>query len=286
MFSFRRDQFRAIFLGVLIADALSYRRLPWGVPASFEGGQRAETMATPFSSAIASDRWCREMIRSLCLPLEKGPLRQDIPLESGPTAGEKTDPGSQGIEAMLATLPLFLQELDPPDSTFPSWVNPNSQTSPAAVLTFHQGMAALLNANIALARKAWIEIAQMGSSSQNPEAGLISLAFEQVFLADGDFGLTLGQSLHSPSELPGLPILSGILSACWVGSRGIPVRWYQALITPPATLQAWLQQRWQIPSIQRIETGTEGLWHRWLGSDASPSRTRKNTAYPVVQPVI
>ena len=176
----------------------------------------------------------------------------------------------KGIVSLLCDFPRLIQSLafdaaaafvDPATST----VLVADTTDQTAVRAFYRGATTLLSGQRAALASIQLASPQIAHSSSATLVQVVALALEQVYLAEGDFALTLAQSLKSSPNIPGLPILSGFLSTCWVGSRGIPTRWPQQLLTPTPPLQYWLQRRWHIDDVIILYEWGEYLHDRWLG---------------------
>lgn len=284
MFSFRQDQFRAILRSILIADALSHRSLPACLQPGVDWARTKDTSLRPLPVAITSHRWCRQITHRLrhrtnatykyhaaSMQPERAIVGDEVPSE---------------VHWILTTLPWFLQRLD--NRALASLVESTEICHPHQknLLAFYQGAEALLNKDVALAKAVWLSTSQLARTYPTDEPQVITLAFEHVFGADGDFSLTVGQSLKCSSLLNGLPILSSFLSACWIGNQGIPTQWCQALLAPTPSLQDWLQERWQISSISILDEWAEVLTDLWLGRHPLHPATHKPNALPAVQPII
>ena len=287
MFSFRRSQIRAILRSIVIADALSHQVLPWKTQPTTNYWQSPEgTLTQPLAIAISRDQWCQQITHSMRRHLVDATHHHpatNMPLEA-PTEEQGEHPGD-GVLAILTTLPMFLQSLDARDRS--SWLRlpTGCQIHQEVVTAFYQGAEALLNSDLTLAEAA-VDITQKASTHQDFAIQVVVLAFEHVLRADGDFSLTIGQSLQSYPPMPGLPILSSLLSACWRGSQGIPVRWHQALIGPTPALESWLQQRWQMSSINVLDEWAEVLTGLWMGRYPWYSAPHERVSLPAVQPIM
>ena len=241
MVSFRHDQFQAMLLGLVIADAVSHGQLP----PSFDRRLPGVTPAAPraWRTALPSDRWCHQLGADL-QTLGKGGDR--------PRDGECAQPTTPAD--LLAQLPQVWLIADGdraavealPESLGAAW-----QVSLWAALNQDQDLMTALHPVLA--------------HRPVPLAQTLGLALEQVSQAAGNFDLAVGQSLYSAPHHQGLPLLTGVLSAAWVGVAGLPLSDCQRLKQPDASLQAWLQQRWQITSTTTVMTWAQGLWQRWLG---------------------
>ena len=314
----QRDRFRAILLGILIADALSHRYLSWELrPAELPG--KVEDSAPRLSRlAIESDRWCHHLSFTLSHLMQEGCKSytfSHLPIEINEGL---VDAKTSIVEAILFILPTFLLNIDSLD--FGSLISDCQLTPSHQALSraFYQWIVIFLNNNdLASAKLAWETQVLMTNLSSIPEKDSLVLALDHVLSAEGNFFLSLGQSLccasHSTALNPllteqlssqqsysasgftqlrgtlssnpaGLPLLTGLLSACCVGCRGIPNRWYQALTNPTASLSYWLQNRWQISGIHIIDDWAEGLWQRWCGKYPMYSSTSESRIFSVVQP--
>ncbi len=288
MFSLRRDQFRAILLSILIADALSHRQLPWSLtPFSRWQTYRKGTVASA-PVAVASDHWCQQITTVLRHLTEDH--SQPFRLEFQPfrMATDQTT-ATEGIDAILLAFSQWLPSLacinaavfsERMEATLPNAIEPNSRT---AMEAFYQAAAALLAGDTSV-------VAAIGSegihAAPAPESSLeltVVQSCKQVCLANGDFTLTIAQSLRSSPPLSGLPIFSGVLSACWLGTPGIPTRWSHPLLTPPHPLQRWLQRRWHIEDAIALYQWGARLNDLWLGRPSSSCHTIPREDHPAVQ---
>lgn len=277
MVSFRNQQFPAILWGVIIADALSHRRLAWtsGSLVKEDTGTALGESNEPFTGAVMSDRWCHQIAAQLThadnLPNLTTETLQQIANADSPAA-------------LLAVLPNVLVELDQLESL----LNVTSGNLPllaahSASIAFYQYIGAVLNDDLAIADHLRQRVKAIAQTDDTPLVQTIALAFDQVSLAHGDYALAIGQSLEVTAPMAGLPLLTGILSACQVSMPGIPVTHRLAIQAPDAPLRTWLQARWQLATESSLRQWTQGLWQRWLGCDVTaPSRGLSMAVKPVM----
>ncbi len=253
MVSFRRDQLRAILLGVMLADAVTQGQVPLTAiaqPLALSGFK-----GCPLPGNIPGDRWCHFITQGMAQfprsPLAVPPSPPFRPLLKG-----ELEPGEEanGMAPLLATLPFGLPWLA--DSNFALlWAGiPALAHQVDRLMPVYGALAACLRGDQAALR-------EIAATTATPE---LSAAIAPVLRAKGDFYLTLGLSTQ-PGQMAGVPLLSGLFSGAWVGSQGLPAAWLAVLSTPESPGQHWLQARWQIPDLSRVETWTSHLWNQWIG---------------------
>jgi hypothetical protein len=259
MVSFRDHQFRAVLLGLIMADAVSGGQLP----RMYQPWHCELEPPKPFEGAIDHPFWCHQMVAKLRHPSQIETINA-IALEQLYTADT--------IESLLSLLPEVLLSFDRGsnglDDCHLVWYR---QTDSAAML-FYQSLIANFNEDFMTIQGLRDRSRAIAESTQQPLAQAISLALEQSCLVRGDFHLSVGQSVFSALPISGLPLLAGTLSASIVGLSGLPLSYHQALAAPPAPLQEWLYQRWQMTTTTDITQWAQGLWQRWLGCDRAVSQ--------------
>lgn len=164
-------------------------------------------------------------------------------------------------EVILIALPLFLQLLDH-TSMNTNWV---TQTHPhwrQALSTYYETVLASLATNTSAQPS---RLSKASTDRSGTIDTLVTLAIQHNQQANSNFPLTVGLSYHFADKHPGLPILSGLLSACRVGSKGIPTAWLQALQKPRPDCRQWLERRWQISSATIVDTWANVLFQHWAG---------------------
>jgi len=277
MVSFRNQQFQAILWGVIIADALSHRRLAWssGSLIKEDTGTALGGSDEPFAEAVMSDRWCHQIADQLN-------HADNLPNLTTETLQQIANADSPAM--LLAVLPSVLVELDQLKSLLNvTSGNGSSIAAHAVSIAFYQYMGAVLNDDLATADHLRQQVKAIAQTDDTPFVQTIALAFDQVSLAQGDYALSLGQSLEVTAPMAGLPLLTGILSACQGGMLGIPVTHRLAIQAPDAPLRTWLQTRWQLTAESSLRQWTQGLWQRWLGCDVTaPSRGLSMAVKPVM----
>lgn len=266
MFYSRLNQLRAILLGIVIADALAQRELFWltglSSPQAAEWAISADRSSHRLKDeggdGVGND-WRHRTVRLLAADAaEREPSACD--------GGKSMSPDGFPAPSILTMLPAFLASLELSEAAFCSWLDHHRAEGVApSILAVCQGARALLAANLDQAYQAWHQCEQTQSPTL-PGGSHLSLAFRRVFAAQGNFELTIGQSLNQGQLAPSLLIPSGLLSACWRGLPGIPLRWHQALVNPSPELQAWLRRSWRLEDVGLLEIWATNLWHRWLGT--------------------
>lgn len=261
MVSFRNQQFQAILWGLIIADALSHKRLTWSSGGLVKGDIAHRERNESVVGTVMSDRWCHQIVTQLNsvnhLPSLATETLQHIANADSPAT-------------LLAVLPSVLVDLD----QVKGLLNVTSGHLPAiaahsAGIAFYQYMGAVLNDDLAIADHLRQQVKEIAQTDDTPLVQTISLAFDQVSLAHGDYALSVGQSLEATAPMAGLPLLTGILSACQVGMPGIPLTHRLAIEAPDAPLKTWLRTRWQLTAKSSLRQWTQGLWQRWLGCDVT-----------------
>ncbi|MEO0984654.1 MAG: hypothetical protein AAFY20_03790 [Cyanobacteria bacterium J06639_14] len=286
MFSLQPDRFRAILLGILIADALSHQC--WHGETPSVRGQPATSAAipAPLPMAIKDPHWCQHVTQSLSHQVnEWRNYETDIKYQFEQNADKQWDSCDE-VTAILATIPLFLQgiaHLEP--ASLMELLQRATVKQPLVAMFYSTAMALLDTHRVATSGARFAKTPRM-PIAQGSASPIITLAYEYVFAANGDFSLAVGQGLQAASQMAGLPILTGFLSTCWVGPQGLPTRWYQALLTPTPTLQHWLQRRWQIDSVDSLHEWGKMLESLWLGQYSSALNQGQRTIYPAIQAIL
>lgn len=266
MVSFRNTQFQAILTGIVIADAVSHGRLCQQVSTGFGYCHKAVSSTTRLDGGIASDRWCHHTVNQLksssTLALTaispQREARPSLPLSKNP------------IESALFKLPSFLEQLDQAPIVLPN----TDATCPESLL--YSAMAALLDQDIQMTQQIYRGLIARSTSEAFSRA--LAIALDSVFQANGDFSLSVGQSLHVDLPMPGLPILTALLSTSWTGSLSLPLPAQWALDAPPPLLQAWLTERWSLSTTRQLETWAATLWRKWAGDLTALSSPSANVA--------
>jgi hypothetical protein len=278
MVSFRRDQFRALLVAIVVADAVSQGYLPWQPgPLPTEG---SSPIQGPWPGALGSDRGCHLLAGFLNRLLHQPIGALTVPRQPAMTAQLSS---LSTVTAMLATLPMLLPWLDTPKALSHGYRAANLPADSRALIAFYQCLAAFLN-QPPLTRPDLEGI--LPSLPTTGEKGVFALAAATVLSSAGDFELTLGQSLHAPVSSPGLPIVSSLLCAAWGGWQAIPVDRYQVLRSPAPPLRRWLENRWQLTSLKRVDDWAGVLWQQWLGCYRCQSLPAPLFSSPPVQPIV
>lgn len=283
-----------MLVGLIVSDALSCRVLPWRrrSPVDLDHKDRLKNTVPSDPSGFLQrrDRWRSHLTRTLNQLSMEASMNSDLHACLGSPSRDQVTLMDNWAEAILLTLPLFLISLDQHSDGAPlvcsQQVRPDYQ---ASTLSFYQGLVALLNADYMLAATIADSWNISPGEPQLFDDAMGTLAWRHVVSSQGDFSLTVGQSLHTVqgghSRLE-LPLISGLLSTAWRGLEGVPVRWSQALITPTDSTQQWLRESWHIADSRIVDQWAQVLWSRWLGQDSSLPFPRNNTGYPTVSPVI
>ncbi|MEL6382145.1 MAG: hypothetical protein AAFQ89_06680 [Cyanobacteria bacterium J06626_18] len=287
MFSLRRDQFRAILFGILIADALSHQHLSGSLVPLFYRQTSGDELPILTPVAIASNHWCQQITTVLqdltCNRLQP----HSIELLTSNTAGQTAS--MSGVDTLLLTFPWLIQGLacldaiasdELMEAILPAAIAPASRT---AMRAFYRAAAALLKGDESAMDAIWQAETDATNFATTSLGQAVARSCEQVCLADGDFAITMAQSLKASPLIPGLPILSGFLSACWVGGQGIPTRWLQALLIPSPMLQQWLKHRWYIDNAVSLYKWGACLNDLWLGRQILSSQMTSRQNHPAVQ---
>lgn len=282
MFSFRRDQFRAILLSLLITDVLCHRQIPWSGTQHFHIDESSTVYHEPdLYGALASDRWSHALTHHLNCLVRTPPAPPAFLETQYQTLKQTCDEVETVAEAILVVLPVLLQALDNMRIE-QRWHNQISSNWQQATSVYYELLLALLEPDAnPTARHHW----PPNASDSHPKTdATVATAITHYRQANGSFPLAVGCSYHLAGEHPGLPILSGLLSASQVGSKGLPMRWQQALQNPKPRLKEWLEQRWQISSATIVDTWADALWHHWLGRHQQFSRSNTDLMPAVMRP--
>lgn len=265
MVSFRNNQFQAVLVGMIIADAVSCGQLPW--PLNDRGGpvQGDRFSDVPAGVALTSDRWCHHLVQQF-EQIAKGDLVA-IRNQSHPKTVSTLTTTAQ-LEALLMGLPAVLIHSDLGAAACGKTVAMTQidDDSQRFGIEFYQCLLAGLNNDRAAIMDLRDRLNCRAISASERLTHVVSTAVEQVVQAEGDFCLAVGQSLYTAPPLPGLPVFTGILSAGWVGIRGLPISAFQALQMPEGFLQQWLRRRWPGATAPEITAWANGLWRQWSGS--------------------
>ncbi|MDB9528066.1 hypothetical protein PN498_18875 [Oscillatoria sp. CS-180] len=275
MVSFRSSQFRALLAGLIIADAMSHQQLRCLVPLFEEQSIDLGSSSMSSNTAIVSDRWCHRIVDQLSSFSSANTNKLISPVECQTL--QQLPPTDNPLESLLIGIPKVLAELDPTMT-----LAHHDSAEGAIALAFYQGMMALLDRDLKRVEQLEASITTTATTTTEPLTQMVALAFEHVLSADGDFILSVRQSLYSASPLPGLPILAGILSSCWTGLSGLPLAAYAELYVTSSSLRGWLQPRWRLTEAATLEAWATGLWQQWSGSLTSTSFSSFGVA---VQPV-
>ena len=185
-------------------------------------------------------------------------------------------------EQLLSVLPQALLAAEEIDNDLTLVGGPSTTPSQSVGVAFYQGIAALIDGNFEAVACIRQQVKTIAAKAHDPLANAISLAFEQTYLANWDFRLSLGQTLHSKKQLEGGAILTGLLSASKVGMAGLPIGYYQSLMVPSPLLKKWLQQRWQMVSVSTVEQWSQEWWRQWSGCNIiAPASSTGATVCPV-----
>jgi hypothetical protein len=256
--SFRNNRFRALLLGLIVADAASQGLFseetlePRLVVRSASGWG-----AFPCRGGLASDHWCHQIAADL------GPSPAVSPTDREVITRIESAQSPEDLLAVLPTAVLAIESLGGTGSRLPL---KGASAGGSVGLAFYQGLIALLNDDVATVDRIRDQIRAI--ATMLPLAQTVALAFDQGHLANWDFPLSLGHSLHTKPAIAGLPVLTGLLAAGKVGMVGLPVALCQRLLTANPVAQAWLQQRWQLSSIAALDSWVQQWWQQWLGHDA------------------
>lgn len=280
MIPLRRSQFQAILLGVVIADAWEQQCLPVSPKLHLPPAKSALGIEGPVGAI--GGRWPLRTTTQLQAWIGRPPQR-----DTGAAAIDWNDlkaaaPQGEAL-SVLFWLSEFLMLLSESERSLVTGQSDEFRGSKPWVWSFYQGALRLLKAGALPAHSFSVE-PMRAILGQAPALGIESgmrRIFEQVLMAQGDFYLALQQNWPTKA-LPGAPVLGGLLSACWLGYRGIPHQWHQRLISPTPELRDWLQARWQIYDYQMIDTFAEALWQRWRGAYRLPTGTSSDSWPPAV----
>ncbi|MEM0979032.1 MAG: hypothetical protein AAGH78_02035 [Cyanobacteria bacterium P01_H01_bin.58] len=262
MFSFRRDQFRAMLLSLLITDALCHQQISSGTQRFCVDKSSTSHCEAGFHQALTSDRWSHALTHSLDYLVRTPPATPAFLDKQSQTLKQTCDRVETVAEVVLVILPVFLQSLDNP-RIGQRWHNQVPSSWQKATLVYYEWLLALLEPDINHTTKH--HRPSNASDAYSETDAVIANAIRHHRQADGSFPLAVGCSYRFADEQPGLPILSGLLSASQVGSKGIPIAWQQALQNPKPKLKEWLEQRWRISSATIVDTWADALFHHWLG---------------------
>lgn len=260
MVSLRNQQLQAILWGVIIADALSHGQLS-PVEASFlppaandeaKGSERAADRV----SAIASNAWCQQLIADLGNP-QPWPARHPLTSPLPPTTN---------VGELLAMMPSALLTLETKQVSS-SDISTIQNDDRAATRLFYHAILASFRHDFLTLRALHDQAIAIAQISAHPLLHTLVWAFNYTLNVHGDYTLAVGQSRQMTVPLAGLPLLTGTLSASWVGLAGIPWRYRQAIAAPSAGLQAWLTARWQLSPPMTIAQLVHPCWQRWIGQD-------------------
>lgn len=255
MVSFRNTQFQAILNGVVIADAVSHGQLSQYVSTGFGFCQDTVSNTANMRMAITSDRWCHHIAAQLSSSSE---------IEKSPCSVPAVTPApmlpANPIESALLRLPDIWMELEQTLMQLPS----EEDMSPRSML--YLTMTALLNQNFPMALRVRRSSQSHKTSAADTFSEAFAIAFDLVFFAEGDFCLSVARSLHADAPLPGIPVLTGLLSACWVGLTGLPLSGQLALTAPTPSLKEWLCDRWCFTDANPLNLWAMELWRQWAGS--------------------
>lgn len=253
MVSFRNNQFRALLWGLLVADAASHGQ--FAVRGAILRTQPQQ------GGALESDRWCHQIAEQLSHPAVLARSAVDVAARVA---------AASSLAELLALLPQALLAIEALETGWVRTATVVSLDDSSVGMLFYQALMALWNDDLPRLIAIHDRVNAIAQTTNLPLAQMLSLALQQVFLANWDFNLVLSQSLQTQSPLEGLPVLTGILSAGKVGMAGLPVAKCQALGVPEAVTQAWLQQRWSLTTAWGLESWTQTWWQQWLGSHSAP----------------
>ena len=280
MVSFRNSQFQAIFIGLVIADAVSQGQMPWE-RSPWAISPAVGSDSSPWPGGIESDRWCHHIVNQLqscCLETPQS-FALGLPLPDGPQQSRPTGE----VASLLATSPMRLLKLD--HLHHRSAASPPSSLSPSddALQMFDQSLVAALNQDAPALAALIHTMTDMAVAELSPLTQTLLQSWQQVLAAQGNFELAVGQSLYTAPPSVGLPVLTGILSAAWGGENSLPIAQRQLLETPNQSLRIWLSHRWQLTAAAHLKKLTQALWRQWSGNAVTQG---VSAAMIAVQPVI
>ncbi len=287
MVSFRLSQFRALLLSLLLTDALCHRQLSLPMTMTRQGwAAKLPTIACHPAVQLPSDRWCQALTQS-CQYLTTAHTADPAYWPTQQQAISRTlAHASTAAETILAVLPLFLQTLDTPDPWRP-WLSFVPTAHRQTVLIFYRAIVITLNSDAQTMGQPLTPLLRMHEVAAEVDP-VVAVAIDLAQTAAGDFALTYAQSCQTSASLPGLPLLSGLLSAGWHGEAGLPNWGAVALRSPTLTCRQWLEQRWHLVSAHQVDTWALACCHRWMGRYGEllpdrdkPQSTPMNAMLPV-----